>query len=654
MSDYTLAADPDVLALYRAKYGRDPVVTPQSSAMSGNNFVSSGSLPSSDSAGSVAPAPAAPADPTDAMFQSAIATHGASTPAPSGDPTDAMFQSALQAHSQPAPSSHGGRWQAQGTQTVWVPNSTASPDAPPDWQSTAADVLKSGATGVLKGVTSLGGLGGDLRDAGQAVGSYLGGKSGAATAQSVLGSLPFIGAASAYSPDTQSIDNTVGGLIGGYHEPQTTAGKYAQTLGEFAPAALGGEAGTANRLGRVLLRSALPAAGSEAAGEAAPRLGIPTPIARFAGGLLAGSPSLAGSALKGGAGLLTSRVAPGTADLVQDYEALGGQLRPGQYNNSNFIRQGDSVLADVPSQWAIRGKTNPIASISNEDQQATFNRLLSNTFGENTSNLSGDVLSNARSRIGGQIDAITSRNSITADPQFHADIAGLQNNLANSAVALDPADVNRLAATSNKILSDVTNGLPGTNYQQMRQRGGLLQGLSDNSDPTVAAFGQNLRGILDKAFDRQITGPDSVALQTARQQYRALKTVEPAIQKAATGDVTPGQAVLNSVVNEYGDPANAGNLGTIARAGAAFLKGQRNSGTSERSQFRNLLSDPWRAIGETASLPVAASVGRGLNTAINSPASRATALGLALKNNKFPSAPVQSAAFLGQLLLGGK
>src|ERR1700761_3829635 len=104
MSDYTIAADPDIAALYRAKYGHDPIVTPQSNAMSytspgmmqgqGNP----GSLAGTGAPNNLAPASGAP-DPTDALFATALQSHTrAPAPAASSDPTDAMFQAAMASH----------------------------------------------------------------------------------------------------------------------------------------------------------------------------------------------------------------------------------------------------------------------------------------------------------------------------------------------------------------------------------------------------------------------------------------------------------------------------------------------------------------------------------------------------------------------------
>ena len=68
------------------------------------------------------------------------------------------------------------------------------------------------------------------------------------------------------------------------YAPQTTAGKYASTIGEFLPAAVGGPAGLAKRLGTM----AIAGTGSEALGQAFEDTSLEVP-GRLVGGLFAPS-----------------------------------------------------------------------------------------------------------------------------------------------------------------------------------------------------------------------------------------------------------------------------------------------------------------------------------------------------------------------------
>jgi hypothetical protein len=106
----------------------------------------------------------------------------------------------------------------------------------PQQPSTAADVAKSAGIGVAKGAIGLAGLPGDLAELGakgiNAATGYLGPKLGMDIPQ-VTGRHE-----QPWFPTSGEIQKNVEGSTGEFYKPQTTAGKYAQTVGEFLPALL--------------------------------------------------------------------------------------------------------------------------------------------------------------------------------------------------------------------------------------------------------------------------------------------------------------------------------------------------------------------------------------------------------------------------------
>lgn len=151
------------------------------------------------------------------------------------------------------------------------------------------DAARSAVTGLERGVTSTLGLPGQIahgvdaatRGAGGAISSAMGSTAGPlydALLDAVLKRSP------PQLPQTGAMDAGVQAVAGPYHQPQTGAGRFAETVGEMAPAAaLPG--GLITRGARVLA----PALASHAAGETArafaPNLEGP---ARFAGGIAGG------------------------------------------------------------------------------------------------------------------------------------------------------------------------------------------------------------------------------------------------------------------------------------------------------------------------------------------------------------------------------
>jgi len=136
------------------------------------------------------------------------------------------------------------------------------PDAGLGFAETAMDVVKSGGAGLARGAGYVAGTLGDAGDLMRSGGEWAGSKLG-------LEPLTPEQRASLEPPInlTPTSDDVIGGIekiVGPLHEPQTTAGEYAHTVGEFAPAAAGGVAGLGRRF---IGRAAIPAVGSETAGQ---------------------------------------------------------------------------------------------------------------------------------------------------------------------------------------------------------------------------------------------------------------------------------------------------------------------------------------------------------------------------------------------------
>jgi hypothetical protein len=154
------------------------------------------------------------------------------------------------------------------------------------------DVAKSAGTGLLKAGIGAVGAAGDARNLASAATDYIGGKVGASP-EAIQGFKDKAYNAAQYLPTTSllsdapssaDIQKGIEGVAGQFHKPQTTAGEYAQTAGEFAPAVLGGGEGL---LSRLMTRVALPAAASETAGQVTKGTEA-EPYARIAGAVAAG------------------------------------------------------------------------------------------------------------------------------------------------------------------------------------------------------------------------------------------------------------------------------------------------------------------------------------------------------------------------------
>lgn len=184
--------------------------------------------------------------------------------------------------------------------SIYEQRTQAAPDEGLDY----ADIGKGAVGGFGRGTTGLAGLLGDAKQAMAAGGEWIGNKLG-------LPPLPEDvkrnNAMAAFNPPTSAdIRRAVEPYTGEFYEPTTKAGKYASTLGEFAPAAFVPGAGASrflspsaipglrvagNTLGQVIgsraVNTVAPALASEALGQLTE--GSPyEKYARLTGGLTGG------------------------------------------------------------------------------------------------------------------------------------------------------------------------------------------------------------------------------------------------------------------------------------------------------------------------------------------------------------------------------
>lgn len=158
--------------------------------------------------------------------------------------------------------------------------SQAAPQPQPEKPGWLADSIRAIPGGLAKGVAGVVGLPGDVRGLMDQGADWAMGKLGVPASQIEAGrnkreSIPLQAATSS------GLNSAISTPFGGYYKPQTTAGKYAETISSFAPSALA----PGSALARVS-RVAVPGAASEAAGQAAEGTGYEG-LAR-AGGALAG------------------------------------------------------------------------------------------------------------------------------------------------------------------------------------------------------------------------------------------------------------------------------------------------------------------------------------------------------------------------------
>lgn len=278
-----------------------------------------------------------------------------------------------------------------------------------------SDVAKSAGSGLVKGALAIPGLPGDIAEMGKNIGETVGGylpEIPAPAEDSTLGRLmKFLREESARTAKLPSAQAASGDLPGSYqpltsaqlqqgvekvtgplHGPETTPGKYAQTMAEFAPGALvmGPGQGVKGAVSNLTKLAIVPGATSEAAGEHFEGSWM-EPIARLAGALAGGGMA---SAAGKGAEALANRAAASTAageaggdigpaairKVAANYTA--DALSPAEVAQRQAELGPEAMMMDMGRQ--LQGRAEAIASQPGKGQNDILDAVQERVHGRDT------------------------------------------------------------------------------------------------------------------------------------------------------------------------------------------------------------------------------------------------------------------------------
>lgn len=408
-------------------------------------------------------------------------------------------------------------------------------------------------------------------------------------------------------------------LFGGLKTPQIIPEKDAP-LNPGGPVQASGPLDYAARgAGAGLIAAPLAVAGAGGVGEALS--GAASSVASGAG---AGAGSYAGEKLApqgyenvgsliggliGGAGApaakeslaARARMEPESAALAENAMNKGIPLSVPQLSGSWLTK----TIADLTGRLPFSGAQHFAGT-----QQQAFNRAVADTFGEGgigANKITPELLQRARDRLGDVFDRVAARTNVKFDPQLGND---LSNIITSAPQVITPEEMSPITRQLQNIVGKVQPGgvITGSAYQALTRKGTPLDLAIQSRNPNISQFATQIRGALDDALQRSASPDDLTALQQARTQWKALRTVEPLTMKAdtvagpspATGDISPS-TLMGAVQRSYRNAPTA-QLGEIplkdlAQIGQRFLKEPKSSGTAERSMVGHGLGTLGTAIG---------------------------------------------------------
>lgn len=453
-------------------------------------------------------------------------------------------------------------------------------------ESVASDIVKSIPTGLVHGSIGLAGLPGDVRDwvrAGldkimpQPANGETPKPTGVGWYDKLVDALQ--GARGALDlPTSDDIEKRSEPITSQLHAPETPAGKTAETIASFVPAALTGGAevtGAKALVGRLARFAVLPGAASEAAGEMT-KGSWAEPYARTAAAVAAGG--------------IGARSLGERGDLVRTLQDEGVPMTAGQVTGSRPLRWAESVLADTPG-------TGSSAEALNEATAEGFTRASLRRVGEDANRATPEVVDRAFSRIGNDFDQLSARNSLEGDTRLGKDL----NNAAFQYETLTPPGARApIVQSAIRDIGDAiaNNGgiLQGNAYQALRSR--LSAAARGTNDVPLSHALSDITEGLDDAMERSIAhnNPDDTGgFKRARRQYRNMLVIERAAaapgEQAAQGLISPAQlsSAAKAVMGKRAYARGQGDFGQLARAGQGVLLPLPQSGTAPRENVMHLI-----------------------------------------------------------------
>jgi len=438
--------------------------------------------------------------------------------------------------------------------------------------STAVDILKSGLSGVRQGIEAGIGAFGDVGEAQRGITEWAAQKMGASPeAARSYGQVARRLTGMPWALPTSEIRGVTEPVLGKPYEPETTAGKYARTVGEFVPAAAlpSGKAGIAERL---VTQALLPGLGSEAAGQLTEGSSL-EPFARIAGAIAGGSvPMLARK-------VITPFPSSVDRSAAADFLAQEGvPLTAGQRTGSRGLRYAESELGGIKA-----------SDLMERQGEAFTDAAMRKAGGSGLA--TPDNLAALKGGLGKQFEDIAGRHTVFADQQLGRDIGTTLNRYDKLLEAQQKPIIAELADDMISRFTANNGKLSGAEYQTIRSD--LTQAASSTNNRTLGAALRGLRDALDNAMDRSINPQDAGKWAALRRQYGNYKVLNKASvgagEEAGRGVISPARLRSAAAAgNQDGFATGVSDFTKLAKAGQTVMSPLPNSGTAARTAVRNL------------------------------------------------------------------
>lgn len=303
------------------------------------------------------------------------------------------------------------------------------------------------------------------------------------------------------------------------------------------------------------------------------------------GGTLPVAAQVAGKAGSAIRRALAPEVSPEVRQLATRAQELGINIPADRITNSRPLNAAAASLNYVP----MSGR-----AATEEAMSTQLNRRLSNTFGQDSSNVTM-ALRKADDALGGQFDDFLRSNTVKVDQQFMTDLADASNRAAKE-LGADGAGI--IGKQVDEILAKAQTGqIDGQAAYNIKK---TLDRIGNRNSPE-AWYALDLKGKLMDALNRSVGPEKAQAFSQLRQQYGNMLDLQKLAKNGAEGEISVARlANMKNIRNPQ--------MQELADIAAQFVKPREGAhGAAQRVSLGGMTA----ALGGWAGGPIGAAASAG-------------------------------------------
>jgi len=294
---------------------------------------------------------------------------------------------------------------------------------------------------------------------------------------------------------------------------------------------------------------------------------------------------------------------------------------------------GSALLGRIKAALNDNPLTAGAENLFTSNQKLAYNRAIAKTMGEDASQITPAVISQAKERIGNVYDSIANKINIKADDKFLNNLSSLdeeaKNVLNDSQYGIVDKNIKNIIDKASK----EGNQISGPQYQAIKR---TLDKLSGSADSDVASYARDLKDLLNKGLSDSAEASGNkelvIQLKEANKQWGNMRKIEDIALKDPEGNISPS-LLYNSLATKAKRNAfyaEDPELAQLAAAGKMILPSKvPNSGTVARIAAQvapaavtgaayGAYKGDWGSAAEGAALGYA--LPKAMQTIINNPA----------------------------------